>query len=543
MTTKKAATKNRPRRAAASGGKLKGYHAKRDFTQTAEPAGKVGQRAGHRFVIQKHDASRLHYDFRLEVEGTLKSWAVPKGIPFQKGEKHLAVEVEDHPLEYADFEGVIPKGQYGGGTVMVWDCGEYRSLGGAAAKDLAEGKLHFELHGTKLDGEWTLVRTRRGDGNEWLLLKSGEDVRPVSRKKDDESSASHRSMARIARDHDAEWTSKGRKKAAPPVSFIAPMKATLVSAPPPHGQWHYELKFDGYRALALKNGGDVQVLSRNEKDFSRRFPEIAEAVAAMPIGTAALDGEIVALDEEGRPSFQLLQALETGEERPPIVFYVFDLLHHEGEDLTALPLHERRARLAKLAQSFSEPLRHSAEIEGDPERLLQMVRERGLEGIIGKESDSIYEVGHRSRSWIKLKCVQEQELVIGGYTPPEGTRSHLGALLLGYHQRGKFLFAGKVGTGFTEATLKLLHGKLRRLSQKDCPFANLPEREAGRWHQNITPREMKLCHWVRPELVCQVRFVEWTREGKLRHAVFLGLREDKAADEVVRERPSALSRI
>lgn len=520
----------RPRRK----GSLSRYHAKRDFAQTAEPEGKVAGQARHRFVIQKHDASRLHYDFRLELNGTLRSWAVPKGVPYLKGEKHLAVEVEDHPLDYANFEGVIPKGQYGGGTVMVWDAGTYEPLGGDPARDLAEGKFHFALHGTKLEGEWTLLRLKRGEDNQWLLLKSGEDMRPVSKKKDDESSLSRRTMTRIAKERKAEWRSGHEENTAAP-AFIEAMKATLAADPPKHGDWLYELKFDGYRALALKGGDEVQLLSRNKKNFADRFPEIAEAVGSLR-GSFALDGEIVALDEEGRPSFQLLQALEMGEERSPLAFYLFDLLHENGEDLTSLPLHERRARLKKLLKKADEPLRYSAEIGGDPRELLEQVRQRGLEGIIGKERDSVYEVGHRSRAWIKLKCVQEQELVLGGYTPPEGTRQHFGALLLGYYQGGEFRFAGKVGTGFTATTLKLVYQKMKALSRKTCPFDNLPEREQGRWHQNITPREMKSCHWIEPALVCQVRFSEWTRDGKLRQGVFLGLREDKAADEVVRER-------
>jgi bifunctional non-homologous end joining protein LigD len=526
---------------------LRAYARKRDFTRTAEPrGGKSSPKAGkaRRFVIQKHDASRLHYDFRLELGGTLKSWAVPKGLPFKRGEKHLAVQVEDHPLDYAGFEGVIPKGQYGGGTVMVWDTGTYEPLGGHPQKDLAAGKLHFALHGKKVEGEWTLVRIKRADDNEWLLIKSGEDLRPVSKKKDDESSLSGRTMARIARDRDAEWQSNGgesngakKPEKKTKLKFIAPMKATLVAEPPARGDWLYELKFDGYRALALKNSSDVQLLSRNEKSFSARFAEIAEAVAALPSRTAIYDGEIVALDDEGRPSFQLLQALETGEERPPLAFYIFDLLHRDGADLLNKPLHERRKQLSAILADAEEPIRFSAEIRGDPKKLLAEVRQRGLEGIIGKDRDSRYEPGRRSRSWIKLKCVAEQELVIGGYTPPEGTRKHFGALLVGYFRGKELRFAGKVGTGFNSALLKSLYQKMRALHRETCPFANLPEKQQGRWLQNITPREMKLCHWIKPELVCQVRFTEWTRDGKLRHPVFVGLREDKKASDVVRETP------
>ena len=517
---------------------LRTYARKRDFTRTAEPRAARGEKAGkmRRFVIQKHDASRLHYDFRLELGGTLKSWAVPKGVPFKRGEKHLAVQVEDHPVEYAGFEGVIPKGQYGGGTVMVWDTGTYEPLGGHPQKDLAAGKLHFALHGKKVEGEWTLVRLRRAEDNEWLLIKSGGDVRPISKKKDDESSLSGRSMARIARERKAEWRS-ARAETKVDLEFIPPMKATLVAGPPTRGHWLYELKFDGFRALALKSGDAVRLMSSNAKDFTARFPEIADAVSVLPVRSAILDGEIVALDDEGRSRFQLLQALETGTERPQLAFYIFDLLHHDGADLRKEPLRERRAILSKLLGKAVEPIRYSAEIRGDPNRLLAEVRKRGLEGIIGKVADSDYETGRRSRSWIKLKCVSEQEFVIGGHTPPEGTRKHFGALLVGCYEGERLRFAGKVGTGFDATLLKSLHGRMSALSRTSCPFANLPEKQQGRWSQNITPREMKRCHWGEPKLVCQVRFTEWTRDGKLRHPVFLGLREDKDAREVVREKP------
>jgi bifunctional non-homologous end joining protein LigD len=513
---------------------LSAYVKKRNFARTKEPRGASKKtKSGSSFVIQKHDASRLHYDFRLEMAGTLKSWALPKGVPWKRGEKHLAVEVEDHPLEYATFEGIIPEGQYGGGTVMVWDTGTYECLSPSPTKALAEGKLHLALHGKKLEGEWTLVRLGRGDGNEWLIIKSGEDVRPLSKKRDDESSASGRTMAQIAKERTSEWRSGG---AHGKMEFIEPMKATLVEAPPTHGDWLYELKFDGYRALALKNGDDVQLLSRNNKDFAKKFPEIVEAVRRLPVDRAILDGEIVATDEAGRSSFQLLQALEMTADRPPLSYYVFDLLENDGDSLLELPLHERRAQLKKFLKSIKPPLFFSAELEGTPEKLLEAVRAQGMEGLIGKERASLYVPGQRSRSWIKLKCVGEQEMVIGGYTEPEGTRKHFGALLVGYYDGGEFRFAGKVGTGFTAASLKALYQQMRKLARQNCPFANLPEKQQGRWEQNITPREMKLCHWVKPQLVCQVRYTEWTTDGKLRHPVFAGLREDKAAREVGRER-------
>jgi bifunctional non-homologous end joining protein LigD len=320
--------------------------------------------------------------------------------------------------------------------------------------------------------------------------------------------------------------------------FIPVMKATLVNEPPDAGDWNYELKFDGFRALALKDGDSVRLLSSNAKDLTGRFHEIAEAVSELRAEQVVLDGEIVALDEEGRSSFALLQNSESDAERPPLAFYVFDLLRLEEEDLTRRPLGERRKQLAKLLRGAPDLIRFSADIKGSPKLLVEEVRKRGLEGIIGKEKSSIYEPGARSRKWIKLKVVGEQELVIGGYTPPEGMRTHFGALLVGYFEKDKFQFAGKVGTGFNQAILKSLHRRMEGMRQDKCPFANLPERKQGKWSQNITPSEMKRCKWVEPQLVCQVRFTEWTRDGKLRHPVFLGLREDKDAREIVRERPS-----
>lgn len=534
--TMKAVRKARPKKKASISRSLSRYHTKRDFKKTKEPSGSIGKENQSRFVIQKHDASRLHYDFRLEVDGTLKSWAVPKGIPYKKGEKHLAVQVEDHPVEYGGFEGVIPKGEYGGGTVMLWDRGHYSLLGGSPRKALSQGKLHFQLEGEKLHGEWTLVRLSRGNGDEWLLIKSDRDCRPVGKTRDNESSLSGRTMTQIARDKDAEWHSH---KKSPRLAFVAPMKATIAANPPTQGTWLYELKFDGYRAIAVKNGSEVGLWSLNEKDFSKRFPEITAAIADLPVDHAIFDGEIVALDEEGRSSFQLLQTLESGDERPPLAYYIFDLLNHSGTDLRGTPLHERRAQLEKLTKQLEEPLRYSAEIPGDPKKLLAEIRARGLEGIIGKERDSIYHSGVRSRSWVKLKCVNEQEFVIGGYTPPEGTRKHFGALLVGYYKGSELQFAGKVGTGFNHALLKSLYNQMKTLHRNRCPFANLPEKAQGRWLQNITPAEMKHCHWIDPSLVCQLRFTEWTRDGKLRHPVFLGLREDKQAEKVVRERAAA----
>jgi bifunctional non-homologous end joining protein LigD len=524
---------------------LKEYSQKRNFNKTKEPAAKPARGNLHRFVVQKHAASRLHYDFRLEMGGTLKSWAVPKGVPYAKGEKHLAVQVEDHPVSYIDFEGTIPKGQYGAGTVMVWDEGNYKPLTAHPDKDLSEGKLHFVLHGQKLQGEWYLVRLR--DAKSWLLVRGRDDMRPVSNKQDDSSAISGRTMEAIGRT-DAVWSSKPEKRpssnatiAAPPVSgkspsFIEPMKARLVSHPPP-GNWVYEIKFDGFRALAFANDQSVRLLSRNEKDLSKKFPQILEAVKALMLKDAIIDGEIVALDPKGRSSFQLLQAYDLGQEKPPVLYYVFDLLRLEGKDLRSLPLTERKELLKKALHPLPRLIRYSESLDMNVQQLLKKVQRLGLEGLIGKKSHSAYEAGRRSGAWIKLKLHREQEVVIGGYTEPEGSRRHFGSLLIGFYETGSLLFAGKVGTGFNQALLKALSTQFEPLATRTCPFKNLPEKRAGRYGAGITPSEMKRCHWLEPRLVCQVKYAEWTRDGKLRQPVFLGMRQDKQAKDVVRETP------
>jgi bifunctional non-homologous end joining protein LigD len=512
---------------------LKEYKKKRDFDKTREPPPKVASNGKeHHFVIQKHDASRLHYDFRLEIDGTLKSWAVPKGIPFSRGEKRLAVHVEDHPVSYMDFEGVIPKGQYGGGTVMVWDIGTFEPLG---PTDVESGKLHFVLKGKKLKGEWRLVRMRGGD--QWLLIRGGEDMRPISKKMDDTSALSGKSMKQLAGSGDV-WQSNRKSSPPPkskPVKFIEPMKARLVESPP-KGDWIYEIKFDGFRALAFKNNQEVRLLSRNEKDFGGKFSEISEAVGRLDIEDAVIDGEIVALDDKGRSSFQLLQQYEMGEVRPPVFFYAFDLLRVNGKDITREPLLRRKSQLEEILKNAPEGIRYSSSLGKNAAALLPKIRKLDLEGLIGKRADSPYEPGRRSGAWIKLKLHQEQEMVIGGYTDPEGSRTHFGSLLIGFYEGKKLKFAGKVGTGFTEAILASVHSQLKRIAVDKCPFDNLPEAKSGRYGWNITAGEMKRCHWVKPELVCQVKYSEWTQDGKLRQPVYLGLREDKDAGEVVRER-------
>jgi len=577
---------------------LEEYKRKRDFKKTAEPAGKPlpkKVKGASRFVIQKHDARRLHYDFRLEMDDVLKSWALPKGLPWKRGEKHLAVEVEDHPIEYEDFEGIIPEGQYGGGTVMVWDRGNYHIYGEQPVKSLREGKLHLVLDGGKANGEWTLVRIRGRDDekNQWLILKTGDDANAPSKKLEDQSVKTGRTMKQIAEARDAEWesnsqadespTSKfkarirqalkkkasgeivrqahlpavasakgarlpssGNRSGRPAIAtlqdlrsakarFVEPMKAKLVENPPATGDWIYELKFDGIRLIAVKVSGKVSLLSRNQNDLSARFPEIAEAIRSLPGGECVIDGEVVALDEKGRSSFQLLQAREMEGRKSPIYFYAFDLLQLDGKSLVGLPLEARKDVLEKLSAAADDPIRYSGAIGGDAKRLLEEVKRRGLEGIIGKQRDSVYEPGRRSGAWIKLKCVDEQEFVIGGYTPPQGARKHFGAILVGYYENKKLVFAGKVGTGFTAKSLAILYKKFRGEERANCPFVDLPSKQNGQWIQGITPSMMRKMHWVNPVFVCEIKFAEWTRDGKLRAPVFLGLREDKKPSDVMRE--------
>jgi bifunctional non-homologous end joining protein LigD len=575
------------------------YKRKRNFATTAEPKG--GKRlpkavkGASRFVIQKHDASRLHYDFRLEMDGVLKSWAVPKGLPWKKGEKHLAVEVEDHPVEYATFEGIIPKGQYGGGTVMIWDRGKYYVHGEKPLMAWRDGRLHLVLDGQKAKGEWALIRIRSNeDKNPWLLIKAGSSIKPLSRKADDESAKTGRTLKQIAAAHDAEWESKATDKASAssglkarirkalkkkgsgedvgralrtrprrsgtqfggrlgkpslPDSlptgkprFIEPMKPRLVDSPPPAGDWMYELKFDGIRALAVKKGNRVSFLSRNQNELGKRFPEIVAGLTDLSVDECVLDGEVVALDHKGRSSFQLLQALEMEGRSAPVYYYVFDVLQAQGKSTLSLPLHQRKELVARVLAEAADPLRISNEIGADPQALLQEVKRLGLEGIVGKLRDSLYEPGRRSGAWIKLKCVMAQEFVIGGYTAPAGARKYFGAILVGYYDRssGKkgghpLRFAGKVGTGFDGKMLAVLYKRLQAERRADSPFIDLTGKTGGQLAPGLSPAELRKCTWVKPTTVCQVKFAEWTRDGKLRQPVFLGLREDKKPQDVVKE--------
>jgi bifunctional non-homologous end joining protein LigD len=552
---------------------LREYKKKRNFRKTPEPAdnvaatGKRTTKSGHHFVIQKHDASRLHYDFRLELDGTLKSWAVPKGPCLDPKVKSLAVHVEDHPLSYAGFEGIIPEGEYGGGTVMVWDRGDWRPEGDAA-KDYRAGKLKFELDGEKLHGSWALVRMRGRageDGKNWLLIKHDDEAaRPIATydvlKQEPLSVLSQRDLLEIAEDADRTWHSNGvnaaksvtkakpklarraasaksasksianaagARKATQPTK-LQPQLATLAQEAPTGEGWLHELKFDGYRIVAFLENGHVRLISRNGKEWTKRFPKIAAALAKLPVKQAILDGEIVALNDEGISDFQRLQNALSAHDDAELVYYVFDLPHCEGYNLTATPLLKRKELLQThtlaALKSNDGLIRYSDHVVGQGEDVLRQACRKNMEGIVCKRADAPYEHA-RSRSWLKVKCTQRQEFVICGYSKPTGARVGLGALLLGYYQNGELVYAGRVGTGFTDESLRSLTTKLRGLRTKDSPFK-----------KPLTTSQRRGVTWVEPTLVGEVEFTEWTDDGLLRHPSFQGLREDKPASKITREK-------
>ncbi|MGF0237678.1 DNA ligase D [Rhodococcus sp. IEGM1300] len=536
---------------------LDDYNRMRDFSATSEPAAvkrsskKNGKDHALQFCIQKHDASRLHYDFRLELDGALKSWAVPKGPSLDPKVKRLAVHVEDHPIDYATFEGSIPEGHYGAGDVIVWDRGVWIPQEDPA-KAYAKGKLKFELQGEKLAGLWNLVRTHMpGKQEQWFLIKHQDgaakpesDYDVVSAEPDSvlsdrtlpakksKTAAAPKALKKPARKVAQKAPSAqltGAHKAKLPEQ-LKPELATLVEKAP-QGDWSYEIKFDGYRIMARIDHGEVKLFTRNGHDWTHKLPGQAKALAALELESAWLDGEMVVADEQGVPDFQALQNAFDANRSDAIVYYLFDMPYLNGVDLREVPVEERRVALSTVLRTSKEPLlRFSDSFAEAPDALLNSACQMQMEGLIGKRLGSPY-VSRRSSDWIKLKCKHRQEFVVVGYTDPKGSRNAFGALLLGLHDAdsGKLKYAGKVGTGFNEATLNSIYEQLKPLLSKKPSVVNPP-----------TGFDAKGVHWLKPTLLAEIAFAEMTKEGSVRHAVFHGLRDDKPAKNITEEQPTVV---
>lgn len=546
------------------------YRTKRDFSETPEPSGAAKKKRSVKqpslsFVVQLHHASHVHYDFRLELDGVLKSWAVPKGPSYDPKDRRLAVEVEDHPLEYAGFEGIIPQGQYGGGTVIVWDRGTWTPLEGHDPHEgLRKGSLKFRLEGEKLVGGWTLVRMKDDPGSgkhHWLLIKERDDTardrealdvtaklpRSVLSKKTIEQIAkggegtrtwdSDRPTKTKAKSTRARTKTPGRRSPAPPAAVemptgarraaiprsFSPQLATLVDEVPGGEEWFHEVKFDGYRILAFVEGGLVRLLTRNDHDWSSRFVEVRDAVAELGLPDCILDGEVVALGTNGVSSFQALQGALTDGTTGQLAYYVFDMPFFDGHDLTAVPLRERVRLLREALGGLPKDgrVRVSEHITGTGPGVLRTACRLGLEGIVSKRADGTY-TSARTPDWRKTKCGHRQEFVVLGTTEPKGARSGFGSLLLGYYDDGgELVYAGKVGAGFDEADLRALAKRFRSLEREESALADAPR--------------LRDATWIEPRIVAEVSFTEWTTDGRLRHPVFLGVREDKEAKDVKRE--------
>lgn len=564
---------------------LKTYQAKRRFGVTAEPKGKVARKRGDAFVIQKHAARRLHYDLRLELDGVMKSWAVTRGPSLVPGEKRLAVQVEDHPIAYNKFEGTIPQGEYGGGTVMIWDRGHWHPESDPH-KGLAKGHLAFTLEGAKLNGGWHLVRMHRRPGEKrdnWLLIKQHDEAERSANDEDileEEplSVATGRTMDEIAKGPKREWRSNRPEPAPPKIrssqatkrpatrkrapassikvmrrrdslarsnsdplagsrpsalpAFVAPCLATLSDKAPDSDNWVHEIKFDGYRIQARLDQGKVKLLTRKGLDWTKKFPTIASAIAKLPANSGMIDGELVAEDSDGISSFSLLQQDLKTSHHDRMVFYAFDLLHCDGRDLRQLPLVSRKDALARLLrrQPPRGPLRMSESLTEPGSTLLRHACKMGLEGIVSKIADAPYHSG-RGHDWIKTKCSNRQELVVAGVVPSTADAHAVGALVLGFYERGKLHYAGRTGTGFTHEVARSLFRKLKAIETAKTPFEAIPAEERG----------VRKPIWVEPRVVVEIDFHGWTHSNRVRQASFQGVREDKAAKDVVREKAIAVA--
>lgn len=519
---------------------LQEYERKRDFRKTPEPPpvySETNRRIadGGRFVVQKHAARRLHYDLRLELDGVLMSWAVTKGPSLNPADKRLAVRTEDHPLSYAEFEGTIPQGEYGGGTVMLWDVGEWEPASDPH-EGLRKGRLSFTLHGRRLHGRWTLVQMwddRRDSRREnWLLIKDRDEsamtAEAAARFLDEQaySIKTGRAMEEITARKDGKIIKTLEK-------LYEVQLATLVETPPQGEEWLHEIKYDGYRLLAFVAGDQVMLRTRNGHDWTDKFPDLRRAFAGLQIQEAVIDLEAVVIDEDGRSNFQALQRALSGEGPAPVIHgWLFDLLYLNGEDWAGKPLIQRKQKLEAVLKEFnhtSPVLHYSDHVSGKGKEMIARSCDMGLEGIISKHARAPYKAG-RNKNWLKSKCIQRQEFVIIGYTAAKGGTRAIGALHLGYHHDGRLRYAGKVGSGFNRAEAIKLYDMLQSLATETHPVQSVPK------------SEMRSARWVKPELLCEVAFAEWTSTGRVRHASYRGLRSDKPAEDITRDKPQPVSR-
>lgn len=484
---------------------LKTYHHKRNFNETPEPAGKRTQKIlKSLFVVQKHDASHLHYDFRLEMNGVLKSWAVPKGPSLDPTVKRLAVHVEDHPLEYGSFKGIIPKGHYGAGTVEIWDTGSWEPEDEHPYKAYKNGSLSFSLKGKKLKGRWKLIQIK-SDPKHWLLMKLNDD-----------------NKQKTSKNNSITKTKEVVKKNLP--SKITPQLATLVQEAPTTSEWLHETKYDGYRLTCIIQKNTITLKTRNNLDWTKKFLKIVKAIKTLKLTNTILDGEIVVVDKNQKSDFQLLQNSIKEQLDKNLLYYLFDIIYYDGYDLSNVPLIERKLLLKKLLSSKNKIIKYSSHQQGKGDKAFHKACKLELEGIISKKIDSPY-IQKRTHNWLKVKCVKRQEFVIGGFTPPKGQRTFFGALLLGYYDNnGKLKYCGRVGTGFTDISLEEIAQKLNKHRVSNSSFEQ-------------TPPDTKQAIWVKPVLIAEIEFSEWTSDGILRHPSFKGLRNDKAAAKIRKEIP------
>jgi len=540
------------------------YRKKRNFSATPEPKGKTPVKKTKKkklFIIQKHAASHLHYDFRIELNGVLLSWAVPKGPCLDPSVKRLAMHVEDHPLEYGTFEGIIPKNQYGGGTVMLWDKGEWECEEADPVVAYHKGSLSFVLNAKKLNGKWKLIRMH-GDDKTWLLFKVKDKyAKPLKdfdiTLKKPNSVLTNQSLDEIAENYTRVWGKQGEEKAPKKKSLknnatkkiqfknlisqfnlkksafprnIFPELATLVDKPPMQDNWLHEIKLDGYRLIAFKKNKQTTLFTRNQNDWTHYFETIAEKINRLPVENVILDGEVVVLDKNQHSNFQLLQNAIKDTKKDPFIYYVFDLLYLNHISLMSLPLIKRKEMLKQIISDKTTILRFNDHVFGSGDKVFKKACELTLEGIVSKDAHSAY-LQKRTTDWLKTKCIKRQEFIIGGFTPPRGSRQCLGSLLIGtYNKQHELIYNGRVGTGFTQTSLQSIYRELLKHKSQQMPFKNPP------------PASGKAT-WVKPVLIAEVEFTEWTTDNALRHPSFKGLRKDKPAKLIHKESALPIAKI